>query len=98
MWPRRLIAKDREAFGSEEVKKLRSRGDFEDRLRKRSPTSLTPRQELNKEVWGTETKHRGDRLAGAHGAGFVSILGSKGGEKIESLKNAAGERTYRIAK
>jgi hypothetical protein len=30
--------------------------------------------------------------------GFVSILGSKGGEKIESSKNSAGERTYRIAK
>ena len=25
--------------------------------------------------------------------GFVSILGSKGGEKIESSKNTAGERT-----
>jgi Protein of unknown function (DUF3489) len=30
--------------------------------------------------------------------GFVSILGSKGGEKIESSKNAAEERSYRIAK
>ena len=30
--------------------------------------------------------------------GFISILGSKGGEKVESEKNAAGERTYRIAK
>jgi hypothetical protein len=30
--------------------------------------------------------------------GFVSILGSKGGEAIESSKNAAGDRTYRIAK
>ena len=30
--------------------------------------------------------------------GFVSILGSKGGEKIESSKNAAGERTYSIAR
>ena len=30
--------------------------------------------------------------------GFVSILGSKGGEKIESTKNPAGERTYRITK
>lgn len=30
--------------------------------------------------------------------GFVSILGSKAGETIESSKNAAGERTYRIAK
>ncbi len=30
--------------------------------------------------------------------GFVSILGSKGGEKVESSKNAAGDRTYRIAK
>src|SRR5258708_302672 len=30
--------------------------------------------------------------------GFVSILGSKGGEKIESSKNAASERVYKIAK
>jgi hypothetical protein len=30
--------------------------------------------------------------------GFVSILGSKGGEKIESSKNALGERTYKIGK
>jgi hypothetical protein len=30
--------------------------------------------------------------------GFVSILGSKGGEKIESSKNTAGERTYKIGK
>src|SRR5258708_38293337 len=30
--------------------------------------------------------------------GFVSILGSKGGEKIESSKSATGERTYKIAK
>jgi hypothetical protein len=30
--------------------------------------------------------------------GFVSILGSKGGEKIESSKNATGERSYRISK
>ena len=30
--------------------------------------------------------------------GFVSILGEKGGEKIESSKNVAGERTYKIAK
>ena len=30
--------------------------------------------------------------------GFVSILSGKGGEKIESSKNAAGERSCRIAK
>jgi hypothetical protein len=30
--------------------------------------------------------------------GFISIVGSKGGEKIESSKNDAGERVYRIAK
>ena len=30
--------------------------------------------------------------------GFVSVLGSKGGEKIESTKNTAGERNYRITK
>jgi hypothetical protein len=30
--------------------------------------------------------------------GFVSILGSKGGEEIQSSKNAAGQRTYKIGK
>lgn len=30
--------------------------------------------------------------------GFVSILGRKIREKIESSKNAAGSRTYRIVK
>jgi hypothetical protein len=30
--------------------------------------------------------------------GLVSILGSQGGMKIESAKNASGERTYRILK
>jgi Protein of unknown function (DUF3489) len=30
--------------------------------------------------------------------GFVSILGSKGGQKIESSRSESGERTYRIAK
>jgi hypothetical protein len=30
--------------------------------------------------------------------GFVSILGSKGGQSIESTKNAGGERTYKITK
>ena len=30
--------------------------------------------------------------------GFVSILGSKGGQSIESSKNAAGERTYKVTK
>ncbi len=30
--------------------------------------------------------------------GFVSILGSKGGEKIESSKSADGQRMYKITK
>ena len=30
--------------------------------------------------------------------GFVSLLGSRGGEKTESSKNTAGDRTYRIVK
>ena len=30
--------------------------------------------------------------------GFVSLLGSKAGETIESTKNAKGERSYKIAK
>lgn len=30
--------------------------------------------------------------------GFISVLGSKGGLKIISTRNDAGERTYRVAK
>ena len=30
--------------------------------------------------------------------GFVSILGKKGGDKIESSKSTDSERTYKIAK
>jgi hypothetical protein len=30
--------------------------------------------------------------------GFVSILGSKGGQRIDSSKNPTGERSYHIAK
>ena len=30
--------------------------------------------------------------------GFVSVLGGKGGHKIESSKTESGERTYRIVK
>lgn len=30
--------------------------------------------------------------------GFVSVLGSKSGETIESSKNGTGERTYKIGK
>lgn len=30
--------------------------------------------------------------------GFISLLGSKGGAKIESTKNSAGDRTYKITK
>lgn len=30
--------------------------------------------------------------------GFVTILGSKGGEKIETSKSADGERSYKIAR
>ena len=30
--------------------------------------------------------------------GFVSILGSKGGQKTESSRSESGERTYRIVK
>jgi len=30
--------------------------------------------------------------------GFVSLLGSKGGLKVESAKSASGERTYRVTK
>lgn len=42
--------------------------------------------------------HESHGMAAAHRAGFVSILGSKGREKIESSKNSAGERMYKIGK
>jgi hypothetical protein len=59
------------------------------------------------EVIAMMKRAKGETLAEIMGAtnwqahtvrGFVSILGSKGGEKIESSKNAAGERTYKIGK
>jgi hypothetical protein len=37
-------------------------------------------------------------LAEADRAGFVSFLGSKGRQNMESSKNAAGEFSYRIMK
>jgi hypothetical protein len=42
--------------------------------------------------------HESHRLAAAHGPRLRQHLGSKRGEKIESSKNAAGERTYKIGK
>ena len=30
--------------------------------------------------------------------GFVSIVGHRGGAQIESTKNSAGERTYKMAR
>jgi hypothetical protein len=54
---------------------------------------------LMKRAKGDAGRDRGSHgLAEAHVRGFVRTLGSNGGEKIESSTNAAGERSYRIAK
>ncbi|MGA7416203.1 MAG: hypothetical protein WBW33_37380 [Bryobacteraceae bacterium] len=50
------------------------------------PQEAKPPRESSKTGWQKHTV-----------LGFVSLLGSKGGEKVESSKDAAGERTYRIA-
>ena len=73
------------------------------------PTSKPKAARANKkaEVIGLMKRAKGATLAQIMAAtkwqahtvrGFVSILGSKGGEKIDSSKNAAGERTYKIGK
>ena len=90
--PRRKTSKK-----AESVKKTvkRARGNATDRTNKKA------------EIIAMMKQPKGATLAGIMKAtgwqphtvrGFVSLLGSKGGEKIESSKSAAGERTYRIAK
>jgi hypothetical protein len=37
-------------------------------------------------------------VAGSQRPGFLSVAGKKHGLKIESVKNAAGDRLYRIVK
>jgi Protein of unknown function (DUF3489) len=75
--------------------------------RERARPAASERSNKKAEVIAMMKRAKGATLAGIVEAtgwqkhtvrGFVSILGSKGGEKIESSKNAAGERSYRIAK
>jgi hypothetical protein len=77
--------------------------------RTKKPASKPKAERANKkaEVIAMMKRARGATLAEIMAAtkwqahtvrGLVSILGSKGGEKIESSKNAAGERTYKIGK
>jgi Protein of unknown function (DUF3489) len=77
------------------------------RAKKPATKSKTERANKKAEVISLMKRAKGATLAEimtstgwqAHTVrGFVSVLGSKGGEKIESSKNDAGERTYRIAK
>lgn len=75
------------------------------RTKKQASKTKTDRTNKKAEVVAMMKRARGARLAEimkatgwqAHTVrGFVSILGSKGGEKIESSKSADGERTYKI--
>jgi Protein of unknown function (DUF3489) len=75
--------------------------------RARAQKSATERSNKKAEIIAMMKRAKGATLAEimemtgwqAHTVrGFVSILGSKGGEKVESAKNAAGERSYHIAK
>ncbi len=73
------------------------------RAKKASGKPKTDRANKKAEVIASMKRAKGATLAEIMAAtawqahtvrGFVSILGSKGGEKIESSKNAVGERTY----
>src|SRR5579884_440031 len=73
----------------------------------RSPARTEERSNKKAEVIAMMKRARGATLADIMAAtgwqkhtvrGFVSLLGSKGGEKVESTKNAAGERMYRITR
>jgi hypothetical protein len=77
------------------------------RAKKPATKSKTDRTNKKAEVLAMMKRAKGATLAEIVKAtgwqphtvrGFVSILGCKGGEKIESSKNAAGERTYKIGK
>jgi|ERR1700693_6154629 len=77
------------------------------RAKKPAPKPKVDRANKKAEVIALMKRTKGATLAEimaatewqAHAVrGFVSILGSKGGEEIESSKNAAGERTYKIGK
>jgi Protein of unknown function (DUF3489) len=77
------------------------------RAKKRAAASKADRSNKKAEVIALMKRVKGATLAEimaftkwqAHTVrGFVSILGSKGGEKIESSKSADGERTYKITK
>jgi Protein of unknown function (DUF3489) len=74
---------------------------------KKAPAKDTERANKKAEVIALMKRAKGATLAEIVAAtgwqahtvrGFVSILGSKGGEKVESSKSATGERTYKIAK
>ena len=77
------------------------------RTRSEKRTRVNEARPKKDEVIGLMKRSRGATLAEIMAAtgwqkhtvrGFVSILGSKGGQKVESSKNLAGERAYRIAK
>ena len=73
----------------------------------KKPAKSPERSNKKAEVIAMMTRAKGATLAEIMEAtgwqkhtirGFVSILGSKGGHTIESTKNAAGERSYKIVK
>jgi Protein of unknown function (DUF3489) len=73
----------------------------------KEPSKAAERSNKRAEVIALMTRAKGATLAEIMEAtgwqkhtvrGFVSILGSKGGRKIESSKSAQGERTYHIKK
>ncbi len=89
------------------VARKRAKKDKPAKKATKKPAKATERSNKKAEVIAMMKRAKGVTLAEimkvtgwqAHTVrGFVSILGSKGGEAIESSKNAEGERTYRIAK
>jgi len=77
--------KKSQAAAKPKVRRANKRAEVIDLMRRAGGATLTEIMETT--GWQRHTAR-----------GFVSLLGSKGGLKVESTKSASGERTYRVTK
>ncbi len=83
--PAKKAAKAKKAFGKTAAEPSNKRAEVITMLKRAKGATLA--EIMKATSWQAHTVR-----------GFISILGSKGGEKVESSKTEAGERVYRIAK
>jgi hypothetical protein len=98
---------NKKTVGKKELRKASKASKRKKATSTKSTPKATDRASKKGEVIAMMKRSKGVTLAEIMSAtnwqahtvrGFVSILGGKGGEKIESAKNEKGERVYRIAK